>query len=121
MAIRMMGMAREGLLASGRELAAAGIINQPDDLFFLTIDELHSLAAGEARDWPAVVAAHPARYARETTRKLIPRLLMSDGTAFAEGVGKVTAAAGMVNWLAARYHRLLKGLSTWYSTLILNN
>ncbi len=94
MAIRMMGMAREGLLASGRELAAAGIINQPDDLFFLTIDELHSLAAGEARDWPAVVAAHRARYARETTRKLIPRLLMSDGTAFYEGVGKVTAVAG---------------------------
>ncbi len=55
MAIRMMGMAREGLLASGSELTAAGIISQPDDLFYLHIDELNALAAHETRDWHTLI------------------------------------------------------------------
>jgi phosphohistidine swiveling domain-containing protein len=91
MAIRMMSMAREALLDSGQELTAAGIIKQPDDLFYLTIDELNALAAGKNRDWQAIVEARRERHTREQDRKLIPRLLFSDGQAFYEGVGEKTA------------------------------
>ena len=93
MAVRMMGLAREGLLASGQELVEAGVIKQPDDLFFLTINELNALAAGEGRAWPDIIKARRAKYTREQARKLIPRLLLSDGHAFYEGVGEKTAVA----------------------------
>lgn len=93
MAIRMMGMAREGLLASGQELTAAGVINQPDDLFYLYLDELNALAAGGTRDWTTLIAERRAKYNREQGRKLIPRLLLSDGHVFYEGMGRETAVA----------------------------
>ncbi|MEZ4646614.1 MAG: hypothetical protein R3E31_28470 [Chloroflexota bacterium] len=42
--IRALGMIRAGLLTSGGELAAAGILTQPDDLFYLHFSELKQLA-----------------------------------------------------------------------------
>jgi phosphohistidine swiveling domain-containing protein len=92
-AIGIMGIARAALLDSGRELVAAGRLAQPDDLFFLHLAELKALAAGEPRDWPALVRDRREVYVREGRRKQIPRLLLSDGQAFFEGVA-VPAVAG---------------------------
>ena len=85
-AIRLMGIVRAALLDSGQELVAADLLTRPDDLFFLHLDELRALAAGKERDWAALVHERREIYAREQRRGQIPRLLLSDGHAFYQGV-----------------------------------
>jgi pyruvate,water dikinase len=95
--IRLLGVAREALLASSRELVADGLLAQADDVFFLRLAELHALAAGEQGRGEAhlslqqLVAERRASYAAEKLRRQTPRILLSDGRAFYEGVH---AAAG---------------------------
>ncbi len=84
--IRMFGLARHALLESGQKLAADGTLNAPDDLFFLQIPEARALGRGEERDWQSVIAERRVNHAREQKRRQIPRLLLSDGRAFYEGV-----------------------------------
>jgi pyruvate,water dikinase len=88
--VRALGILRESLLASGRELATAGVIARGDDVFFLGLDELHALAAA-GKDAPVsgfqeAIATRRERYAREMLRRQIPRLMLSDGQAFYEGM-----------------------------------
>jgi pyruvate,water dikinase len=85
-AIRMMGIIRASLLDSGQELVADGWLTRPDDLFFLQLEELKALAAGQERDWTALVHERRQTYAREMRRRQIPRLLLSDGQAFYQGL-----------------------------------
>ena len=89
-AIRVMGVVRAELLAIGEEFAKAGIIDSRDDLVFLHIRELDALAHHEQRDWKALIAERRNRYRREANRKQIPRVLVSDGRAFYEGLGAET-------------------------------
>jgi phosphoenolpyruvate synthase/pyruvate phosphate dikinase len=84
--IRLFGIVRQALLQSGKELAQQGVIERPDDIFFLHLGELKGLAAGYLIDWKALVAARRANYAREQLRRQTPRLLLSDGRAFYRGV-----------------------------------
>lgn len=84
--INLFGILREGLLQSGEALVAQGVLTQPDDLMFLHVKELQALAAGYAIDWKALVSERRALYAREKLRNQIPRLLVSDGRAFYEGM-----------------------------------
>jgi pyruvate,water dikinase len=88
--VRVLGIVRETLLASGRELAAAGAIARADDIFFLRLGELHALVGG-GEDTPThalqeIIAARRERYTREMLRRQIPRLMLSDGQAFYEGM-----------------------------------
>lgn len=83
-AIRMMGLLRAALLDSGRDLAARGVLDRAEDLFFLRVAEIDALARGERRDWRALVAARRQAYAREARRRRVPRLLLADGTAVYE-------------------------------------
>ncbi len=104
-AIRMMGIIRQGLLQSGQELVDAGYLEQRDDLFFLSIRELDELneAMVKFKNRPATEMREPdlqtfiqanqvriadrrAKYQREHLRKQIPRMLLSDGTTYYEGV-----------------------------------
>jgi pyruvate,water dikinase len=98
--VRIMGIVREGLLESGRDFAAAGELERPDDVFFLRLPELEELAQvedplqrGAARDWRALAAARRAVYQREKLRRQIPRLLLSDGRAFYEGLNDAPPGA----------------------------
>jgi phosphohistidine swiveling domain-containing protein len=84
--IQMMGIIRQALLDSGRELVTTGVLVQPDDLFYLHLMELEELARSVERDWRGLVAKRRAAYNRELTRKKIPRLLLSDGRTFYEGM-----------------------------------
>lgn len=84
--INLFAIIREGLLQSGEELVAQGVLTQPDDLMFLHVKELQALAAGYAIDWKALVAERRALYTREKLRNQIPRVLLSDGRAFYEGI-----------------------------------
>lgn len=95
--IRMMGMVRGLLLQNGAEWVAAGKLRRADDVMHLHLDELAALARGDGRDWQAVVDQRHAAYTRELLRKQVPRLLLSDGTAFYAGVG---AGVGDGNALA---------------------
>lgn len=94
--IRMFGLVRSMLLDSGRQLVARGVLERPDDLFFLRVTELQQLAAGARRDWRALVAGRRQTYAREMTRRQVPRLLLSDGQTFYEGMDAAGTAGGDV-------------------------
>jgi pyruvate,water dikinase len=92
--IRLLGILRESLLAGARELVAAGVLTRPDDIFFLRLEEVQTLATGERRDWRTLIAERRAAYAREKRRRQVPRLLLSDGRAFFDGVAKPGDEAG---------------------------
>jgi phosphohistidine swiveling domain-containing protein len=95
-AIRVMGVVRAELLAIGEEFAKAGILENRDDLVFLHVGELDALAHREQRDWKALIAERRNRYMREANRKQIPRVLVSDGRAFYEGLGAESDSADVI-------------------------
>ena len=90
-AIRTFARGRAILAPIGVELASAGRIAKPEDLWFLTLPDMRRAVAGE--DVRAVVAALRTEYARELTRRRIPRVLLSDGTD-AEAAYAPSAAEG---------------------------
>lgn len=94
-AVRALGYARLALLESGRELVQAGLLAQPDDVFYLRVSELEALAAGEVRDWAALARERRAAYEREKSRRQLPRLLLSDGRAFYAGITGPDGHAGL--------------------------
>ncbi len=89
--VRISGLARKALLESGQELTDDGILERPDDLFYLTVKELKTLAMGAPGNWKKLVRARRSAEQVESSRQPIPRLLLSDGTAFYAGI---TAAQG---------------------------
>jgi rifampicin phosphotransferase len=95
-AIRVMGIVRQALLEAGEEFAEAGMIDRADDLVFLSISELSALSRNEDRDWKALIAERRATYDRETRRRQVPRILVSDGRAFYEGVGASTDTGDVI-------------------------
>jgi pyruvate,water dikinase len=60
------GSARVPLLALGRKLVQAGVIDQPDDVFFLRLEELRELAA-TPRPMQDAVAQRRARHEHDQT------------------------------------------------------
>jgi rifampicin phosphotransferase len=95
-AIRTMGIARKPLLKAGQEFVDAGTINRADDLVFLKLDELESLSKNETRDWKSLIAQRRAIYDRELRRRQVPRVLVSDGRAFYEGIGSETDTGDVI-------------------------
>ena len=69
---------RELLRPVGADLAARGRIARPEDIFFLTLPEARRAVGGE--DLRGVVAERYQEFARERTRRHVPRVLLSDGT-----------------------------------------
>jgi phosphohistidine swiveling domain-containing protein len=69
---------RELLKPVGEELAAAGRLESPDDIYFVTLDEARQAVAGA--DLREIVAARRATHDRELARRHVPRVLLSDGT-----------------------------------------
>ncbi|KJL42563.1 PEP/pyruvate-binding domain-containing protein [Microbacterium trichothecenolyticum] len=84
-----MRRARAELVAIGVELAAAGRVADPADVFFLDFDETNRAAAGT--DMRATVRERRDRYNAELRRRHVPRMLLSDGTE-PEAVGAGSAA-----------------------------
>ena len=87
MAIRTMGIVREALLRCGRMFAEVGVIEQAEDLVFLHMDELLALSTREPRDWKDLIEQRRRAYNQENRRRTVPRVLVSDGRAYYEGLG----------------------------------
>jgi pyruvate,water dikinase len=90
--VRIFGIMRQALLADGAQLVTDGVLCQPDDIFYLHMLELDAVAAGERHDWAALVQARRQSIEWETRRRQIPRLMLSDGQAFYEGVSTPEAS-----------------------------
>lgn len=91
--VRLMGAIRKELLAVGQEFVQAGELDQAGDLFYLFTIEMQALASREPRDWKALVARRRETYTLELRRRQIPRLLLSDGRVFYEGLSPASASA----------------------------
>ncbi|MBS1250306.1 MAG: Prodigiosin synthesizing transferase PigC [Chloroflexi bacterium] len=87
-AIRVMGVIRQGFLESGRALDEAGLLENPDDLFFLYAPELEEAAEKETITPTMRESIQERREtrAREMKRVQLPRVLLSDGRVFFEGL-----------------------------------
>ena len=84
--ITLMGISRRNLLASGEELVRAGVLERRDDPFFLNLPELHVLGMGAPGRWRELVQERREAIRREERRRQIPRILLSDGEAFYQGM-----------------------------------
>ncbi|MGY4541605.1 phosphohistidine swiveling domain-containing protein [Arthrobacter sp. UYNi723] len=71
---------RKQLALAGAALAAAGVVAEADDIFFLDLNEARTGLDSGAADLRALVAQRRADYAVELERRHIPRVLLSDGT-----------------------------------------
>ena len=100
-AIRILGIARKALLEVGQEFVEAGTLKQADDLVFLTLRELEQLAQSAGgqnqTDWQALIAERRAVAERELRRRQVPRILVSDGRAFYEGMSAGTDNASAIS------------------------
>jgi pyruvate,water dikinase len=84
--IRIFGLIREGLLASGADLVAAGQFKRADDIFFLRLAELEAVWEQSAGEVNKLVRGRRAAYDRELGRRQVPRIILSDGETFYHGV-----------------------------------
>src|SRR5574340_96060 len=97
-AVRIFGQIRSAYLECGRDLVASGELDRADDPFFLSFKELEELAsANPARDWREIIAGRRRSYDLEQHRNLIPRLLLSDGRAFYEGIQTSEGASDVIS------------------------
>ncbi|MFZ6028085.1 MAG: PEP/pyruvate-binding domain-containing protein [Chloroflexota bacterium] len=111
--IRAMGIQRQVLLESGRDLVTAGILASAEDVFFLHLAELQNLAQNLpsphltqenrrlleeklGKEIKPLVAQRLAVYEREMRRKRVPRVLLSDGRAFYDGVLASASQGGAI-------------------------
>ena len=74
----LLARARSLLLPIGEELYQAGRLSQAEDIFFLTLPDVHEALAGA--DMRARVSSRRATYEKECTRRRVPLILLSDGT-----------------------------------------
>lgn len=77
--VRMLSIVRRVLKGAGEELVHGGVIKRADDIFFLTIDELQRIEAGDVQGWDVRIAERQQVYRRELTRRQVPRVLTSEG------------------------------------------
>jgi rifampicin phosphotransferase len=71
---------RQLLLMMGRQFASSGVLNQQDDIFFLTNDEIRTLVSGNAENWISVVESRRAERARDALQEA-PDFIMEHGQA----------------------------------------
>ena len=76
--VLMMARIRELLWSIGEELEQDGRLEAAEDVFFLTLREIHTALAG--KDMHEIVRDHRTDYDFEMRRRRIPRVLLSDGT-----------------------------------------
>ncbi|CVK19428.1 phosphoenolpyruvate synthase [Sporomusa sphaeroides] len=77
--ISVMGECKQAILAEARQMAATGILEQAEDSYYLTLDELYQLLQGNmAKPVTELVARRKAQYQRYQELKP-PRVMTSEG------------------------------------------
>ncbi|MCB0033410.1 MAG: hypothetical protein KDE51_05305, partial [Anaerolineales bacterium] len=75
--VRMLALARKIVLTIGREYVDEGLLNQPEDIFFLHLDDIkkkHGLRE--------TVQENRAAYEKEMARTSIPRIVLNSGETY---------------------------------------
>lgn len=90
--VRFLGIARAAIHRAGEQLAAQGTIGEADDIFFLHLWELQTLAEGSLPDLRELISQRRQAYQRELSRKQLPRLMLSDGTTLYDGSPRAAQA-----------------------------
>ena len=96
-AIQMLGIIRQSFLDSGKFLLEKGLLSEVDDLFFLEIKELEEIGEKETvpEELRKKISERRATRAREIRRKRLPRVILSDGTTYYEGMRSVDNVDGI--------------------------
>ncbi len=96
-AIQMMGIIRKGFLSNGETFVEMDMLEKADDLFFLNIQELEDIAQSESvsAELRETISVRRETRTRELRRKQLPRVLLSDGRAFFEGLRNVENETGI--------------------------
>ncbi|MCM0759577.1 MULTISPECIES: phosphoenolpyruvate synthase [Sporomusa] len=77
--ISVMGECKQAILAEARQMAATGMLEQAEDSYYLTLDELHQLLQGNmAKPVTELIARRKAKYQRYQELKP-PRVMTSEG------------------------------------------
>jgi pyruvate,water dikinase len=82
-----------------RELTTRGLLERADDIMFLDLREARAAVQGD--DLRELVAARRAVYDRETRRRSVPGLLLSDGTDVEALAAPAPADGALVGMAAA--------------------
>jgi pyruvate,water dikinase len=77
MGVRLFAALRTALAKVGKVFVEANRLDRPEDVYFLDLNDLDSSA-----DLRAVVTKNRANYEREMERKVIPRVMTSEGETF---------------------------------------
>lgn len=75
--VRMLALAREIVLEVGREYTDEGLLDQPQDIFFLHLDDIRSKYQLQKK-----VRQHKVTYEKEMTRTHIPRIVLNTGETY---------------------------------------
>ncbi len=96
---------RQQLLLIGAELAGTGLLDEPGDIMFLTIDEV-AAAVHDAADHRDTVTGRRAVHRRELRRASVPVALLSDGTDVETMLPAAPAADGALRGVGAAAGRV---------------
>ena len=101
--IRFFYAYRRALKRHGKALATRGLLDQPDDIFYLDLELLKRLGEARGEDLAALeaslrelVRANRADYDREKARPRSPRILLSTGEAFYEAPAEPATAGDLM-------------------------
>lgn len=83
---KVLDIYRAALLNSAHRLVAWDKLDRAEDIFFVPFGTLKRFAEGELVDLKSIAAANRVHYEREHARKQMPRVLLSTGEAFYEGI-----------------------------------
>ena len=77
--VRAMALGRRMLQRCGETLLADGLLDSADGVFFLDGDDVRAALQGQRRDLATLATARRRAFQRELARKLVPRVLTSEG------------------------------------------
>lgn len=96
---------RRQVLLIGADLHDAGLLEQPDDIMFLTLDEVHTVVH-QGVDLRGTVTSRRAVHRRELRRRTVPVALLSDGTDVETVLPGAPAADGTLTGVGASAGRV---------------
>lgn len=85
---------REVLQSIGRDLVETGNLASGEEIFWLTLQEVHAALGGE--NMRGIIRERRASYERELQRRHVPRVLISDGTEPAPLATEVAETQGVL-------------------------